>query len=244
MKEYSNKHLTEVMCAFTFDKGNVEWDATYFGQYFEKIKELGFKNKQERKGIQVRFSGDVQELLNPQKPLVQELESQIVYKNDDQGRAIVLGDKQLSFHVIKNYSVWNNFFSELIKPGFNKYLEMQLHNRVVICQITYLNQFIIKTGENLSEYFTLFTNKLTEEGEEEFTLIDTRYKTKNNIILNLKIFANPQADSGDRIINMECSATAVAEINQVEWDVFANDVHAPIRAFFEKSITDKLRDRL
>ena len=243
---YLNHHLTEVMCAFTFKQGEVGWDATYFGNYFDKIKELGFINKQERKGIQVQFSNNVEELLNPQKPFVQELSSQIIYKNDEQGKAIVLGEKQISFHVIKDYKLWDNFFKDLIVPAYNKYLELGLNNKLQTCQVTYLNKFIIKENEELSKYFTLIQKSLSDEGTEEFTLIDTRYKTKKNIVLNPKLIAGGiEKETKNRIINMECTAIAVLTDNiNIDWVNIANDVHEPIRNFFEKSITDTLRQTL
>ena len=246
MEEYSNRHLTEVMCAFSFKPGEIVWDATYFGTYFDKIKDIGFINKQERKGIQVQFSNNVDELLNPKKPVIQEVSSQIIYKNDEQGKAIVLGENQLSFHVIKDYKLWDNFFKELISPAYNKYLELGLNNRIQSCQVTYLNQFIIKHDEDLSKYFTLINKSLADEGTEEFTLIDTRYKTKKNIVLNLKLISGGIDEvTKNRIINMECTAVIILTENiNIDWANVANDVHEPIRNIFEKSITDELRKTL
>jgi hypothetical protein len=42
-KIYKNNHLIEVNCGFHFDLNDSRWDSTYFGQFYDKIKDFGFK---------------------------------------------------------------------------------------------------------------------------------------------------------------------------------------------------------
>lgn len=246
MTTYTNKHLTEIVCSFSFsNEENSKWDVGFFGQYFDKVSQWGFTNREDRKGFQIQFSGNIQELMNPSKPVFQETETQMLYKNDDKSQAIILGNKMLSFHVLKNYTKWDDFKNKLISPGFKDYLDLKLPSQVQTCHFTYLNKFEFAKEENLSDFFTLIAPSLASLGDERGTTIDTKYQVSNGIIIIIRLFANPIDNNNKRIVNVECGAFAnLADGQSKSWIEIAEAVHNPIRDFFERIITQKLRDRL
>ena len=119
---YKNKHLTEVVCGFEFERDSNPWDSTYFGQYFEKIKQDGFSEKQERKSLQIQFNHS-----NFQAPMISTSsgeDDEVIFKNNLKGWAILLGKSKISFHIVRDYKKWEDFRDNLIVPFYNKYLEL------------------------------------------------------------------------------------------------------------------------
>jgi len=245
MKDYSNKHLTEVVCAFTFStEDSPVWDVGFYGQYFDKISEIGFTKREDRKGFQIKFSGNIKELSNPTTPVFQETETQMLYRTEDNSQAIILGNKSLSFHVLKNYLNWDNFKNKFMVNGFKAYEDLKLPSKVQTCHFTYLNKFEFNKEDNLSDFFTLIPPTLASLGDERGTTIDTKYQTSTGVIIIIRLFANPIVEN-KRIVNVECGGFLNLNPGKhITWGEIAEIVHSPIREFFEKIITEKLREKL
>ncbi len=244
MNTYTNTNLREVVCRFTFlDDGAKKWDSGYFGQFFDKIKDLGFSSRHEQRGIQLTVGENVQEIA-ANMPVLRELESQMVFQNPEKGFAITLGNKILSFHVLGGgYRNWETFQSDLLEPYLKLYLDLGLHTEANYCQVVYLNQFSIGKDEALKDYFTIATDPVKHFGLEGAALIQKRYvNTDLGYGLVYKLMADVTADDR-KSIYLECGAESLPTTRRDAEDLpaLASRVREPIRDFFENLITDQLR---
>lgn len=240
--EYSNKHLIEINCGFQFPEETAQWDTIYFGQFYEKIKTFGYTDRQERKGIQIRF--DATNLSPNNLPITtSEAEDQVVFRNNTDGLAIILGKGRVSFHCVSNYKGWNVFADEVIRPLSEQYKSIGLGNGKRQCNIVYLNRFNKPSGENLSDYFTIISSLQLDFGTEIVTSVQRIMSNKDNLLiakLNSMVIDNSQ------VINLECGAMCTNDecMNSVDWVLQANKTHEPILSFFNAIVTDKLKEEL
>ncbi|MEO6252107.1 MAG: TIGR04255 family protein [Ferruginibacter sp.] len=236
--QYSNKHLVEVNCGFHFPKETTQWDSTFFGRFYEKIINRGFTEKEERKGFQLVFG------MQRNRPMVQqpEVEDQVIFKNKE-GMAILMGKNRVSFHVTQNYTVWNNFVDNFIKPYSEIYKTLGLGNGERGCNLVYLNRFNKSSSEPLSEYFKLVTPLDKSLGTETNTVIHRVIDNGSNLLIS-KFQA--QLGSNAFNINFECGAQNkdTFAMNNPSWIEQANKTHGPVNDFFESLITEKLRKEL
>lgn len=240
--QYSNRHLVEVNCGFQFANETTPWDSTFFGQFYEKIKTTGFTERQERKGVQIKFDGNLKN--KGAAPLSSsEIEDHIIFKNNDKGIAIAMGKNKISFHIVKEYSNWGNFVTNLIEPYTKIYRELGLGNGVRQCSIVYLNRFIKKSDEKLSDYFTIISPIDIKFGIERTTSIQRIIENDANFLITK---LNSQARLDGLNINLECGAICKSTVcmNTPDWIYQANQTHEPIFNFFESIITEKLRKEL
>ena len=93
-KTYTNNHLLEVNCGFHFTINNSVWDSTYFGQFYDKIKDSGFNEKIERKGIQVTIKEDKDSTKS--RIASQEIEDQVIFKNSNEINTIPANSKVIA----------------------------------------------------------------------------------------------------------------------------------------------------
>jgi uncharacterized protein (TIGR04255 family) len=236
--EYTNRHLIEVNCAFQFPSETTEWDSTFFGMFYEQIKNDGFSEREERKGVQIKFDTSIKNSVSP--PLTSEIEDVVIFKNNIKGIAIAMGKNKVSFHFIKDYSNWNNFVTTVIKPYSEIYKKLGLGNGMRQCSVIYLNKFIKPVNETLADYFKIITPINAEFGIENVTNIQ-RVVTNNSSLLVAKL--NSQVLQNGYNINFECGAinNNVQGMFNNDWVFQANQTHDPIRSFFESIITEKLR---
>lgn len=239
---YSNKHLVEVNCSFQFKEETASWDSTYFGQFYEKIKDKGFNKREERKGVQITFNGQLAS--TGQSPVTtSQIEDQVVFRNEDSGQAIIIGKGKISFHYLKNYLGWTRFVNDFIIPYSDIYKSLGLGNGTRECSIVYLNRFIKDTTTDLSEYFTIISHINSGFGKEVVTSVQ-RVLSNNNNLLIAKL--NSQIIGDMQNINLECGAVCINEQSMKgnDWASQANFTHEPILNFFETIINRKLKDEL
>jgi uncharacterized protein (TIGR04255 family) len=240
LDQYSNRHLIEVNCGFQFPQETLSWDSTFFGQYYDKIKSEGFAEKQERKGVQITFNNLNN---NSQIPFTSsEVEDQVIFKNTKKGWAIAMGKGKISFHVVQDYTNWNDFINSFISPFFTFYTDLGLGNGIRNCNIVYLNRFVKPVKEKLSNCFTIISDIDDRFGIETNTSLQ-RIIQSDATLLIAKL--NSQIQSNGVNINLECGAICKSLIcMNKDWFNQANDTHEPIRDFFESLITPKLRKEL
>jgi uncharacterized protein (TIGR04255 family) len=238
LRQYSNNHLAEVNCGFVFNNETTPWDSTLFGQFYEKIRKEGFNAKEERKGVQFTFN--VNQLEKFPISSTQEIEDQVIFKNNEKGWAISMSKNKVSFHIIKNYTNWQDFLNNFIKPYFAYYKELGLGNGMRQCNMVYLNRFQKPLNEKLSDDFTLISPTEDEFGIEKITAINRIIENETNLLIAK---FNSQVISNIRNINFECGAIckSVDCMNSKDWVDQADKTHAPVRNFFESIITEKLR---
>jgi uncharacterized protein (TIGR04255 family) len=240
MQQYSNRHLIEVNCGFQFPQETMQWDSTYFGQFYDKVKNLGFTEKQEKKGVQITFKGKNNTSNLPFTS--SEIEDQVIFINNIKGLAISMGKGKISFHVIRDYTEWNDFVNNFITPFLGYYKELGLGNGSRHCNIVYLNRFIKPTNEKLSDYFTIISEIEPKFGIETNTTLQRVIQNDSNFLITK---LNTQVLPTGLNINFECGAICKSVVcMNGEWLTQANQTHEPIREFFESLITEKLRKEL
>lgn len=237
---YSNKHLVEVNCGFGFPEETTPWDSTFFGQLYDKVKEFGFTEKQERKGVQITFNPTKNNTLDPITSST--MEDQVIFKNINTGRAILIGKNRVSFHAIKDYTYWDDFRDNFIAKFFNIYTELGLGNGRRECNIVYLNRFIKPSTENLASYFHFVSVIDNQFGVEKNTIVQ-RVLSNDKTLLIAKL--NSTLTNTGYNINLECGAICQSIACKTgDWISQVNQTHEPIRNFFESLITEKLRQIL
>lgn len=240
--QYSNKHLIEVNCGFQFPEETSQWDSTFFGQYYEKIKDKGFTDKEERKGVQIIFNNISVE---PTKPVVSTspVEDQVVFRDNIKGLAIIIGKGKISFHCVQNYAEWDIFVSSFIKPFYEIYEKLGLGNGKRQCNVVYLNRFECNHEIELSKYFTIISSMDSNFGKEVITNVQRLFSNKENLLI-AKL--NSQIVEEKQIVNLECGAVCINEdyINNTDWISQANKTHEPIKSFFESVVTNELKSEL
>ena len=238
-KQYSNQHLIEVNCGFQFTEETTRWDSTYFGQYYDKIKNAGFIEKEERKGFQIQFAPNNSSSFAFSN---QNAEDQVVFKDSTKGRAILLGKDRISFHIIQNYTNWDDFLNLFIKPFIEYYFDLGLGNGARECSIIYLNRFSEPFSFKISDYFSIFSD-VKNSYSEIFTSGQRIFDNGDNLLI-AKLNSQIQSNL-NYVVNLECGATCKnIECKKQDWEVQANNTHKPIKVFFESLITNKLRDKL
>lgn len=243
-KIYKNKHLLEVNCGFHFDLNDSKWDSTYFGQFYDKIKNSGFNEKIERKGIHVTIKED-KEVTNS-RIASQEIEDQVIFKDPNNGLAIILAKDKISFHSLGNYIDWDNFSKKFVKSMFEIYLNLGLGSENAKCNVVYLNRFIIDKNSKISEHLN-FINEINNL--DEVYEVDSNFQRvfrKNDLTLILRgNYIIDKNNLSNKIINLECrSIIDHTKINKDNVLDVINKVHSPIRELFENSITEQLKQTL
>jgi uncharacterized protein (TIGR04255 family) len=236
---YNNLHLIEVNYGFQFTSSS-PWDSTYFGQYYERIKEHGFTDKQERKGIQIQLSNNPVQVIRSG----QTVDDQIIFKDPIKGWAIAMGKDKISFHIIKDYKGWDNFKQKLIIPFYQIYLDLGLGKGRRQSNMIYLNKFTKDISVNLSDYFTIIQGLDDSFGIEANTFIQRTFNTSSNVLIT-KLNSQLRPDGRKNIV-LECGAVCRDSklMTSNNWQEQTDKTHEPIRNFFEAIITEKLRKEL
>lgn len=243
-KTYKNNHLIEVNCGFHFNINDSKWDSTYFGQFYDKIKNSGFNEKIERKGIQVTIKEDKEETKS--RIASQEIEDQVIFKDTIKGLAIILAKDKISFHSLGKYIDWDNFSNLFVKPMFDLYLGLGLGLGKAKCNVVYLNRFSIDKDSKISEHLN-FINEINNL--DDVYEIDSNFQRvfrKSDLTLLLRgNYVIDKNNSSSKIINLECgSILDKSQINKENLLETIDKVHTPIRELFENSITEQLKNTL
>ncbi len=241
---YSNKHLQEVLCTYRFIQGAKKWDSTYFGQLFDKIVNDGFTERQEKKGIVFEVTASINSG-GAQAPIVQEAESQMIFRNPSKNHAITMGNQFISFHIVSTYENWEAFNETLMKPFMEKYIELGIYEKILSCQVVYLNRFELPDQDDLSKYFSVISPPFKQFGKEVNVQLTKNYITSNGIVLNLRVQPQPAIPNVKNLM-LECGATGTIPQGRAinEWKSISQDVKNPVRDFFESIITEDLRSIL
>lgn len=239
----SQKHLVEVNCGFQFPDETMQWDITYFGQFYEKIKSEGFSEREDRKGFQIVF-GPFNEAQKRMPISESQAEDQVLFRNPSRGLVILIGKGKISFHCIKDYPGWERFLNEFIVPFYKIYRSLGLGNGTRQCSIVYLNRYTKERKADLSQYFNVISHIDSKFGQEVNTVVQRIVSNSHNLLITK---LNAQVIEPDQlVVNLECGAVCVsAECMQSEdWVHQANHTHAPIFDFYQAVLTEKQKAEL
>lgn len=233
--EFINHKVTEAVCAFRFDPNQNSWDVTYLANYFNEIKDLGFVKKNEIKPFQLSFHIKPNE--GTSSPQMQEGETQMVFKNEDETHAILMGNNYISFHTINHYDGWDKFKPSLIEKFLLKYFALGLGKGLLSAQMIYINNFNLEQDKDLSDYLN-FVPKMQNfgEGDEISHFFQSNYGIAPNKQLSLKTILNPN-NSGAKNVILECNCIATA-LTGSDWSKLSDDAHQSARNAFIKISTD------
>lgn len=240
--EYKNHKITEAVCAFRFSPINNNWDITSFAAFYNVIKDLGFNKKNEIKPVQLSFQIKPNE--GPQNPQMTEGETQMVFKNEDEKQAILLGNNYISFHTINHYPGWDVFSDELISKFLNKYFEIGYGQDLVSAQMIYINNFELAPHKKLFDYLTFVPNmEHFGEGDELSHLFQSSYEIAPNKRLQLKTILNVVNPEKAKKVVLECNCIANNTKNHdISWEKLSKDAHDNAKNAFLKITTDYFKD--
>lgn len=239
MSEENNKHhLTEVLCGFWFNPSSNVWDSTFFGKFHEKIEPLGYKDKQEQKGFQVKFELKAEAGQNVPFSEMNETEPRMVFKNTQSGFAIVMATNFVSFHKLAPYKNWESLMAEQVVPGMKEYHGIGLGNDVAQVQALYLNKYTLQIEDKLSDYFS-FIPSVQEfgSGKENNLMFQSQYQLEPNLMQQIKLNAVINLIDKTKDVFLECSCFA-SPFDGYSWEKLAEQAHDQNNLVF-KSITKK-----
>lgn len=239
----TQKHLIEVNCGFQFPQETTQWDITFFGQFYEKIKSQGFTEREDRKGIQIAF-GPVNEASKKIPFTESQAEDQVLFRNPSNDWVILIGRGKISFHCIKNYPGWEVFLNDFIIPFSDIYRSLGLGNGARQCSIVYLNRYTKRRDTDLSEYFNIISHIDSKFGQEVSTVVQRVVANTHNLLI-AKL--NTQITESDQVmVNLECGAVCISAecMQSVDWINQANQTHAPIFDFYQSMLTEKQKAEL
>ena len=237
--EYKNHKITEAVCAFRFDPRSNDWDFTSSADYYSQIKTLGFIKKNEIKPIQLSFQFRANEA--PNNAQMVEGETQIVFKNEDESRAILLGNNYISFHTLNHYPGWDSFLTDFISICLNRYFEIGYGKNIISVQMIFINNFELKNSAKLSEYLT-FVPEMDKfgEGNELSHLFQSAYDIAPNKRLQLKTILNVVGESRLKKTLLECNCIASNSAN-FTWEELSRDAHDSAKNAFINITTDHFK---
>jgi uncharacterized protein (TIGR04255 family) len=240
--EYLNHKITEAVCAFRFNPIKNNWDLTSFAEYYNVVKDYGFSKKSEIKPIQLSFQINPNNI--PQSPQMIEAETRMVFKNEDQTSAILLGNNYISFHTINYYPGWNVFLESIISKFLNKYFDIGYGKDLISAQMIYINNFEIEKNFKLSDYLTFVPNMENfGKGDELSHLFQSSYDIAPNKRLQLKTILNVINPEKIKKVILECNCIANnTNNNDISWIDLANDAHDNAKNAFLNISTNHFKE--
>ncbi|MEP5614138.1 MAG: TIGR04255 family protein [Cyclobacteriaceae bacterium] len=244
--EYLNHKITEAVCAFRFDPVQNNWDVTGIAEYYNEIKDSGFQKKQEIKPVQLSFQVKADEPPLSQNAEIKEGDLKMVFRNDDESFAILLGSNYLSFHTINHYPGWQTFNEKLINPYIEKYFKLGYGKGLLNAQMIYINNFDIENEKKLSNYLSFVPEtELFGEGDEISHLFQSGYDISPNKRLQLKTIFNVFGPDKQKKVTLECNCIAKNDVNlDIDWSELALDAHDGAKNAFIKIATDEFKNEI
>lgn len=215
----NNQHLVEVLCAIRFDVTKNEWDSTFFGKYYELIKERGYTERKEQRQVELQ----VQVKASDNQSIIQENPPQIrmAFSNPNLKSAIIMGNNFISFHKLAPYETWEKLISDIVQPGLTEYHQIGLGKGITEVQCLYLNRYQLEEGQSVTEYFNFLPNiSGSKEGQVSF---QARYEFDSETFVQLKL--NKLGSSPSPTLFFECSSFVSVLDDQVDFLSVAQKAH-------------------
>lgn len=233
MSKY-NHQLQEVLCGFRFNSEKNSWDSTYFGKYYEVIQDIGYTEKQEQKGFEVKF--DLKPDLNKKFPEAQysEAEARMLFKNSSNNEAILMANNYISFHKLPPYENWEVMVKNQVEPGLERYKKIGLGNELNQVQMLYLNKYEFDEKEKLSDKFH-FIPAIEDFGigTEKTLQFQSQYDLETNLIVQIKLNAH-LTDKKSKVVFLECSCISHNIKSNDSWRDILKQVHDQNNLVFNK----------
>lgn len=238
--EKVNNIILESVCAFRFKAASNNWDLGGFSEYFNLIKKEGFVSKSETKPIQISFG--IKADLSTEKPQLTEGNPQMLFKNENNTNAIILGDNYISFHTLNNYQGWEEF-NKFINKFIKIYFDLGYGKDLESSQIVFINKLVFDKKTSSSEFLKFIPPILEDENSSElgFNFQNVNRLNKNKTI-QMKIILG--AEKGNTLKSLIFETNCLAQNNPEmtnSWETLSVDAHKHAKYAFFNSITNKYK---
>lgn len=237
--EFKNHKLKEAVCAFRFAQtANVPWDSTYLGEYYNRIRGLGFSKKSQINPVSLKFEIKAN-AQTTQPPQLEHGDTQMVFKTEDEKYAILVGNNYISFHTLNHYPGWDVFCPEVIEKFINEYFSLGLGKGLESAQMIFINNFTLEKNKDLSDYLN-FVPKMDAfgQGDELSHLFQSNYNISPNKKLSLKTIFNAKPKTEKRVLLESNCIASNNEKGEINWNDLATDAHDSARNAFIKISTE------
>jgi len=234
MAKFPGHQLTEVLCGFWFDPESNQWDSTYFGEFHNLAKELGYNEKQEQKGFQIKFN------LSPQntessKAEPNEMETRMVFKNPEKQSAIIVAPNYISIHKLPPYDSWERLLEE-VEPLLDIYFSLSLGKSLLQANVAYINQIELDRFESISEKFGILPQAdVLRPGLQQNLFFQSQYSFDPNLLAHLKLFQNKVSEKNIGFV-FECSCLAINYTREDTWKNLIQAAHDKSNEIFNSII--------
>ncbi len=241
--EYKNHKITEAVSAFRFNPDVNTWDITSIAEYYNAIKDHGFKKKQEIQPVELSFQ------VGPnvaQRTEMRRGESQMVFKKDEEDYAILVGNNYISFHTLNHYPGWEVFNETLISPFIKKYFDLKYGKGLTSAQMIYINNFEIGNDRKLSDYLTFVPDmEHFGDGDELSHMFQSAYDISPNKRLQLKTILNVTGPEKTKKVTLECNCIANNTVNNnIPWNKLSQEAHDSAKNAFIKIATEEFKKEI
>lgn len=205
----NNHSLVEVACSIWFDPNLNDWDITYFGKFYDKIKDLGYNQKEEKKVIEIHIDDTNQDGDGMPIPQTKSSEVRMIFRNSENNAAIMLSNNLISFNKLTPYNGWDDLMDKIVNPCLKIYEEIGLGKGVIQVSALYLNKFTIPMNEKLINYFN-FIPVIEDIGEVSDRSLEfqTHYDIDSNLELVLKLNGGTNHQKNNKEVFFECVCIA------------------------------------
>lgn len=162
---------------------------------------------------------------------------------------IACGDGNLSVHDVAPYSGWDRFV-ERVESAMEAGASVFADHQLVSVAVRYINRIVVRDPAGYTGLFNILPHKV-ESMPEILTEFQTVVRSVSGVDGTLAqiAFANGQPDAeGNPVaildIQLRRTGTPVCGNGMAKWRPIVDDLHNRVKAIFEDSITDLLREQL
>jgi uncharacterized protein (TIGR04255 family) len=154
MKRYKNPPIEEAICDIQFAPGT-DWDPTVPGRLFEKLKGTYNEKPRQQQFVEAKLQSATSEG-NPSVSLQHRFGKTRVQLSAENGTRLVgIGEDQLSIHMLRPYTKWENFRPRIIE-ALNAYRDTVSPEGVNRIGLRYINRIVLpEENPELGDYFTI-----------------------------------------------------------------------------------------
>ena len=242
--KYKNPSIIEALCEFTFAP-ETEWDSTIFGRFYEQVKN-DFPQRDEGEVVTASLTLNLQPAHNPAAPQLTR-SPRMAFSCEGRTRVIQVSERLLSVHVLAPYPGWDEQFRKMILNAIGVYRRVTGISEVAQIVLRYLDRFdfedpSFRLGDWLNCDGGLFARELAEQSLMAYQIRHPLSEGDHFALTAVSgtIENNPGA----------CNVTLDTQIiraQPIEMDAVStplDSMHSRIIQAFERSITEKMRERL
>ena len=233
---YPNSFLAEVLFEVNFES-NEDWDWTIPSEYYNKIKNVFPKKKQENGLIFNIENKDKDFYLNQSAT---EETNKLIFINDKDQIFIQITPQTFTINFLE-YKNWDYFSSEA-KKYFDMYKEMLSEAKIRDMKLRYINKFEKQSfSSDYSNYFKIMPKVPIDKRMNKFLIKNELDYEELNSSLYLTV-GNPLSDVNFIVFDFNFMTTN--QKNMEEYNNWLDNAHKSIKSAFESCITDKAREIL